>query len=251
MSVYTLLIRYTMRNMDSMNTRKFPSAIKLITFDLDDTLWPCMPVIQHAENTLHDWLYEHAPELAKQHSVESLREHRRSLARQHPDIAYNLTLTRKMSLQMLLIQFGYDKELAQPAIDIFRNARNQVEPFEDVIPALEELGKRYYLIAVTNGNVELSKTPVSDHFRHALTAESVGAAKPDPAIFTEAMKLAHTTPEETLHIGDDPETDIEAARQIGLHSIWMNRYQQSWPENIKPAITEVDNLYSVISHLSV
>lgn len=239
-----------MRNMDSMNTGKFPSGIKLITFDLDDTLWPCMPVINRAENALHAWLCEHAPELADQHSVESLREHRRSLARQRPDMAYNLTLTRKMSLQMLLIQFGYDKKLAQPAIDVFRNARNQVEPFEDVIPALEELGKRYYLIAVTNGNVELSRTPVSGYFRYALTAESVGAAKPHPAIFTEAMRLANTSPEETLHIGDDPETDIEAARQIGLHSIWMNRYQQPWPANIEPAITEVNNLYSVISHLA-
>ena len=235
--------------MDSMNTRKFPSGIKLITLDLDDTLWPCMPVINRAEDALHDWLSEHAPELANQHSVESLREHRRTLARQNPDIAYNLTLTRKMSLQMLLIQFGYDKKLAQPAIDVFRNARNQVEPFEDVIPALEELGKHYYLVAVTNGNVELSRTPVSAYFRHALTAESVGAAKPDPAIFTEAMKRANTTPEETLHIGDDPETDIEAARQIGLHSIWMNRYQQPWPGNIEPALTEVNNLYSVITHL--
>ena len=28
--------------------------IKVISFDLDDTLWPCRPVIQRAEQRLYD-----------------------------------------------------------------------------------------------------------------------------------------------------------------------------------------------------
>lgn len=37
--------------------------IKLITFDLDDTLWDNAPAIIGAETLLRDWLTEHAPRL--------------------------------------------------------------------------------------------------------------------------------------------------------------------------------------------
>ena len=36
-------------------------SIRLITFDLDDTLWNVAPVIEGAEAELHDWLARHAP----------------------------------------------------------------------------------------------------------------------------------------------------------------------------------------------
>ena len=235
--------------MDNSDPVKFPSGIKLITLDLDDTLWPCMPVIKRAEKAVLDWLCQYAPDLAHQHSVESLREHRQLIARQNPQIAYNLTLTRKISLQQLLLKFNYESDLAETAITVFREARNKVEPFADVMPALDQLGTRYKLIAITNGNVQISKTPLAGYFRHTLTAENVGAAKPDPAIFTEAMRIAGVTPDETLHVGDDPETDIEAARQAGLHSIWINRYQQQWPDHITPAGVEISGLDELI-HLT-
>jgi len=31
-------------------------TIKALTFDLDDTLWPVAPVIEHAERVAFDWL---------------------------------------------------------------------------------------------------------------------------------------------------------------------------------------------------
>ncbi|MCX7079975.1 MAG: HAD family hydrolase, partial [Pseudomonas sp.] len=38
-------------------------TIKLITFDLDDTLWDTAPVIVSAEAVLRDWLAQQAPDL--------------------------------------------------------------------------------------------------------------------------------------------------------------------------------------------
>ena len=36
-------------------------AVRAITLDLDDTIWPIAPVILRAENALGAWLREHAP----------------------------------------------------------------------------------------------------------------------------------------------------------------------------------------------
>ena len=230
---------------------EFPPDLQLITFDLDDTLWPCMPVILHAESVLHAWLAQHAPKLAAIHNVESLREHRKSVTEEQPDIAHNLTLTRQISLHRLLDKYGYDTELAHQALEIFRVERNKVTPYEDVTPVLQLLRESYHLIAVTNGNAEVAQTPLKAYFHHALTAESVGASKPDVAMFNEAMRLANVTPEQTLHIGDDPKTDIEAAHRAGIHSIWLNRQQRSWPQECKPALQEINQLAQVLRLLGL
>ena len=229
---------------------KVPTDLKLITFDLDDTLWPCMPVIVRAEQVLHTWLAQHAPRLAQTHSVEALREHRRSIAIERPDIAHNLTLTRQLSLQILLQQTGYDDGLARQAVEIFRIERNKVTPYDDVIPVLKHLGTSYQLIAVTNGNADISETPLNGYFQHALTAEAVGASRPDTALFLEAMRLAKVTAAQTLHIGDDPTNDIEAAYHAGIHNIWLNRHQRQWPEQQQRPHHEIYQLDQVLALLN-
>ncbi len=40
------------------------ARLKLITFDLDNTLWPVDAVIRQAEQTTRDWLLERDPALA-------------------------------------------------------------------------------------------------------------------------------------------------------------------------------------------
>ena len=49
---------------------------RLITLDLDDTVWPCEPVIRAAELAMLDWLAGRAPRLTQAHDRVSLREHR-------------------------------------------------------------------------------------------------------------------------------------------------------------------------------
>ena len=38
-----------------------PSRVRALTLDLDDTLWPVWPIIDRAEQVLHDWLASNAP----------------------------------------------------------------------------------------------------------------------------------------------------------------------------------------------
>ncbi len=42
------------------------SRIRVVSLDLDDTLWPVAPTIAGAEAALRDWLVEHAPATAVQ-----------------------------------------------------------------------------------------------------------------------------------------------------------------------------------------
>ena len=47
--------------------------IRLISLDLDDTLWACPPVIRRAEQRVFDWLRRNYPLITARHSfVEAL-----------------------------------------------------------------------------------------------------------------------------------------------------------------------------------
>jgi len=216
--------------------------IELITFDLDDTLWPCFPTIQAAETTLYQWLEQHAPALTEQHTIESLREHRLAIAKDNPDRAHDLTEMRLRSLSSLMREFGLAVELAEQANQVFRQARNQVTPFEEVSDVLQRMRERYVLVAVTNGNAQIEHTPLADCFDHSFMAEEVGAAKPAPALFEAARDAAGIELDRAVHVGDDPMRDIEAARLAGMRSVWVNRMQSTWPEALQQADLSVSNL---------
>ena len=50
--------------------------IRLICFDLDDTLWPCHEVIRAAEAECYAWLACEAPRLTERYNESQLRDHR-------------------------------------------------------------------------------------------------------------------------------------------------------------------------------
>jgi putative hydrolase of the HAD superfamily len=206
--------------------------VRAITFDLDDTLWPCHTVIAAAEQATYAWLTERAPRLVERYSTAALREHRIAFGRRRPEIAHDLTALRLHALAELMAGHGYDAELARQASDVFRAARNRVTPYADVVPQLARLRRHYTLISVTNGNAQVEQTPLRDCFDHSLSAAKVGAAKPDPAIFHAARSHAGVGFEAFLHVGDDPLRDVAAARALGMPTAWVNRSAATWPEEL-------------------
>jgi putative hydrolase of the HAD superfamily len=52
----------------------------------------------------------------------------------------------------------------------------------------------------------------------------LGAAKPDPLIFHEALAATATTPERTVFVGDSHRFDVEGARQAGLHPVQLDPF---------------------------
>lgn len=224
--------------------------IELITLDLDETLWPCLAPIQRAEAALHDWLGRRAPRLAKALALEDLRAHRRVLMAQRPAIAHDVTLVRRTSLELLLEEFGHDPGLAAEAMALFMAHRNRVEPFADVIPVLSALAANFKLVSVTNGNADPGQTPLRGLFHLSLTAGEVGAARPDPALFQAALDWAGLAPDQALHVGDHPLHDVQAARDQGLHVLWLNRARQAWPAELEPPLAEIADLHGLLAWLA-
>ena len=221
-------------------------AIRLITIDLDDTLWPCDPTIMAAEQAHFAWIRCNAPRVASRFDQAGLRDHRIGLRKRRPDIAHDLTALRLASLQELLTAFGYPAELAEQAMEHFLRHRNRVTPYADVPPLLRSLAVDHCLVSVTNGNADVERTPLRGHFHHSYRAEDVGAAKPHPALFEAALQACNVGVAEAVHLGDDPLLDVEAARRFGMRTIWVNRFGRHWPEELEPPDAEVCDLHEFI-----
>ena len=198
-------------------------AIKGLTLDLDDTLWPVWPAIERAEAALHAWLGQHAHATARRFDVAALRALREAVGIERPDWAHDFTRMRLESLVRALTLAGDDPALAEPAFDVFFAARNRVELFADALPALSALARRWPIVALTNGNADLASIGLAVHFAGVVTARSFGVGKPDARIFHEACRLLDAPPHEVLHIGDDWALDVVGAHRAGLRTAWVRR----------------------------
>lgn len=212
--------------------------IKAITIDLDDTLWPIWPTIERAEKALHDWLGSFAPMTAALFAnPAALRDIRAEMTHARPDLKHDMSALRRESIRLALERAGDNPALAEPAFDAFFAERQRVTLFEDALPALEFLARRYPVVALSNGNADLGRIGLSRFFRASVCAREFGVGKPDPRIFHAAAGAVDTMPEFVLHIGDDATLDALGALNAGMQAAWLNRGDALWPHEQEPHLT--------------
>lgn len=225
-----------------------PFPVKAVLFDLDDTLWPILPVIKQAEIVLHDWLAIHAPRVAQQFSIESLRTQRMEMMAAYPQFRTDLSALRHAALSEAFMAAGDDPGKVDTAMAIFSRARNAVTPFEDVLPMLTRLSTLVKVGSVSNGAADLDVIGLAQHFHVSIAAHQLGSAKPDAVIFHAACDALQVRPAETVYVGDDPVADVEGAQKAGLCGIWLNRAELD-PVRILPPHIQPDAIFTTLYEL--
>ena len=115
--------------------------------------------------------------------------------------------------------------------------------FPDVRPALVTARSRgQRLVVASNWDVSLHGVlralklePLLDGL---LTSAEVGARKPAPAIFEQALALAGVAPGEAVHVGDSLDEDVAGARAAGIEPVLIRR-------DGGPPVTEVRTISSL------
>jgi putative hydrolase of the HAD superfamily len=86
-----------------------------------------------------------------------------------------------------------------------------------------------------------------DYFTTIILSEDAGANKPSAQFFDYAFKQSGASPETTLMIGDNFNTDIMGAKKAGLDTIFFNRFPE-YPAS-EPVTYEVHSLRDIIGIL--
>jgi putative hydrolase of the HAD superfamily len=223
--------------------------IRALCFDLDNTLWDVWPVIRRAEQAMYDYLVQRYPKITAAHTVETMRAARERTAALYPQMQHDFTFLRLQTLRDHAREFGYLEAMAEEAFDVFIRARNEVELYADVLPALAVLKPRYRLFTASNGNADLEKIGLAPYFERTLAARHVGALKPDPVMFHKVVEGTDLALHEVAYVGDDPHLDVEGARRAGMRAIWVNRTEAPWPESIEPPDWTIRTLTELVDGL--
>lgn len=152
-------------------------------------------------------------------------------------------------------QAPYDKVLARHLDRVYLECLGQLGT---LVPGARELlvylrDKGYKIGVLSNGFREVQHNKLRSAGIDGLVdlvvlSDDIGINKPDPRLFTHAAGRAGTSPQHSLMIGDNPDTDIAGAIRSGWHSIYFNRdgRQQSLPEGTTIEITSLQQAMELL-----
>ena len=231
------------------------AEIRLITFDLDETLWPLQPTLAKADRAATQWLIERVPEYEQFVTSGGIVEIRDLVLSEDQELRFQVSRLRLGILNRALQHLGLSQaqalEFAQAAFDIFIKKRQEVELFPGMKEVLKRLSRRYVLGALTNGNADIERVGFDHPFAFFYNAESVGRGKPYPDMFLAALEFSQVQPEESIHIGDSLSMDVVPAQDLGMHALWANfsglekpidqvvRFEARSVEDIEPCVSRI------------
>jgi 2-haloalkanoic acid dehalogenase type II len=224
-------------------------VIRAICFDLDNTLWAVDPVIRRAEQAMYDFLRERYPRVVVDTTIDQMRAARERMALEHPQMQHDFSFLRKQALREHARLAGYEEALVEEAFEVFSQARNRIDLYDDVLPGLALLKHGYRLTTASNGNADLAKVGIAHWFERSVSAREVGALKPDPTIFRKVIEGTGLHMSQVLYVGDDPAIDVEGARNAGMRTAWINRNGAPWPERLLPADITVTSVIELAHSL--
>ena len=124
------------------------------------------------------------------------------------------------------------------------------KPFPDTVQSLKKLKQKFQLAIISNVDDELfsvSNKLLEVEFDFIVTAQQIGSYKPDHRNFQRALEVFGIEKEEHLHVAQSIYHDIVPARQLGLNTVWVNRYgEQERTDPIEYPDLEVPDLQSLV-----
>jgi putative hydrolase of the HAD superfamily len=126
-----------------------------------------------------------------------------------------------------------------------------------VIETLTELRARRLHVGIVSNIDEdqlrhlIDLTGLDRHFDSLLSSEHAQSCKPDPAIFTEAIRRAACRPSEALFVGDTIAADVAGANRSGLFSVllWHRDDREPPDGDMKPhhVIREIPEVLDLLT----
>ncbi len=189
---------------------------RALIFDLDNTIYPVSSISENLFDQLFTLMTENQGEM----DLESL-------------LAAKEELTRK-PYHLVADKYNFSEDLKNRGIDLLKNMAYEkpMQPFEEYFH-IKYIPIKKYLVTTGFTKLQLSKVKmlgIENDFMeiHIVDPEISEQTKKD--VFASIMERHNYLPEEVLVIGDDPESEIKAAIELGIDTFLFD------PENKHPDV---------------
>jgi putative hydrolase of the HAD superfamily len=128
-------------------------------------------------------------------------------------------------------------------------------PFPALIEMLEALKQQGYLLGIiSNGRGEFQNKAIAglgiqNYFDVILISETEGIRKPQPEIFQRAMNQLGVSPENSFFVGDNPDADIQGAKNAKMWAIWKRNSHWLGAKGADAIIDELSEILSIVKQL--
>ena len=129
-----------------------------------------------------------------------------------------------------------------------------LELYDDVLDGIEAVRSSYTIAMITNGPTDIQQPKldllnIEQLFSFVLISERTGFWKPDPRIFELALERAGIPAHESVYVGDSVAHDVPGAHSAGLGAVWMNRRGLVWTGD-RPPDHEARNMNDLLDWLN-
>lgn len=226
----------------------------LITFDLDDTIFPVGPVVADANKALFEHMKALGCETTQEEYLKTTKEIRNELAKENKAITYTELRKRaiRTELKKQLREDDVSDSIVFRSYDIWEEHRHmaaETHLYPDTISMLKQLKENHpdaVIGAITNGKGNpLMMNSTRDFFDFCVSGEDDDVfplRKPSEGIYNVALKRFQQLSEKKIggsidmseqcwiHVGDDLANDVGASAKCGAKAIWVDledEYNQS------------------------
>ncbi len=218
--------------------------IKAIFFDFYNTLarfWPPLEQIQQA--SCRELGFNVSPEdITLGYSVADIyfnRENEISPLARRSDAERLAFFARYEQILLESAGLSVSLDLARQIWQIAINVPKDFILFDDTLASLKGLSEQGYRIGLISNlrrdmNQLCRNLGLAPYVEFCLTSADAGAEKPDPAVFIAALERARVSPDEAIHVGDQPRSDVVGAKAAGIHPVLLDR--GGWQTGIKDCV---------------
>ena len=214
-------------------------VIRAVAFDADDTVWNFTAAMQEgvrrAITVAERGRVELVDRLVAAELIERFHDlHVSYVAGGLPGV--RIGELRGRSFAAAVADLGIEDRalVEQMTAAYFAHRHGEISLVDGAAEALAELGERYVLGLVSNGNTDPKQGPLADTFAFHLASDAVGIRKPDRRIFAMAAAAAGCHASELVYVGDHPTVDVAAAQAAGCRGVWLDRGTLVLPPGIVP-----------------
>ncbi|MDG0841993.1 HAD family hydrolase [Staphylococcus equorum] len=209
--------------------------LKLIMFDLDNTLFPFDELWRDANKKAFD-NYKIIQGIEYDDFIPLYRSYDDYFWKQHDAGLISLDELRELRLIKTLEDFGIyiSHKDANEYFQMFFNILiSNIKMNPKLNELLATLKKDIHIAILTNGKIREQTKKIKNlnldfiFKNNIFISEEIGVEKPDAKAFLKVTKALNVTPEATLFVGDSWKNDICGALNVNMQAVWLNTSNQN------------------------
>lgn len=122
------------------------------------------------------------------------------------------------------------------------SAWHNLTAWPDVLPALQKLRGKYFVVVLANGTTRLQLDIIQSTnlpFHTLFSSQLLGLTKPDPQIYVKAAALMGLDVGECIMVAAHA-YDTKAAKEVGMRTIYVRRWSEDPGEDFDAVEHDVD-----------